>query len=648
MNGKMCERPIFPKRAVITAGMPYGNKELHFGHIGGVFVHADIFARFLRDRIGEENVIFVSGTDCYGITIETSYEQAKLNGFDGTITDYVLKNHTHQKETLSAYQISTNLFAASALGEAGLIHKDLSKKIFTKLYESGMLKLEKTIQFYDDEKKMFLNGRQVTGRCPIQGCKSEIAYADECSLGHQYNPSELINPTSVLSGNTPLQIAVENWFFDLPHFTNLLENEMSKWALHPACRKSLLQVVTEFLKKPSIYVKKDVLEDATSLDNLPAFTIVNEEQKASSALVFETLSDRDTALSIFTQNGIRYRTGKTIVPFRISGNVKWGIPIPEICGIKDLTFWVWPESLWAPISFTKAYLGDGPDGTQWEKWWKSNEAKVYQFIGEDNIYFYAIAEMGIFLALNALNENIKLPMIIPNHHLLYGKAKASSSGEIKPPKAYELLNYYTPEQLRLHFMNASLSERSVGFEPKAVLGKKDEFDTVLYEGNLISNVFNRLVRSCFYTVQKYNNGIYPSGVVSDEIKTKSDELILNYERLMSEVSFDKIFELLNVFLKDANKMWSVRSKTDNTKEMHSLLVDTFHIVRVCVTLFHPITPVGCEMIRDYLCVDERIWSWEYIFEPLDYFIKDNHCFKFLEPRIDFFEKHPTQINSKSL
>jgi methionyl-tRNA synthetase len=642
MSEKKCERPKFPKRAIVTAGMPYGNKELHFGHIGGVFVHADIFARFLRDRVGEENVIFVSGTDCYGVTIEASYEQAKLKGFDGTITDYVLKNHTLQKETLSAYQISTNLFAASALGEAGAIHKDLSEKIFNKLYDSGMLKLEKTIQFYDDAKKMFLNGRQVTGRCPMQGCKSEIAYADECSLGHQYNPSELFNPKSVLSGNTPSQVAVENWFFDLPRFTNLLEKEMGNRASHPACRKGLLQVVTEFFKKPSIYVKKEVLDAVITL-NLPAFTIENEDQKASCALVFETLSDRELALSILTQNGIRYRTGKTVVPFRLSGNVKWGIPIPEKCGIKDLTFWVWPESLWAPISFTKTYLGDGPDGTEWEKWWKSDESNVYQFIGEDNIYFYAIAEMGIFLALN---ESIKLPTIIPNHHLLYGKTKASSSGAIKPPKALELLNYYTPEQLRLHFMNASLHERSVGFEPKAVLGKKDEFDTVLYEGNLLTNIFNRLVRSCFYTAQKYNNGIYPSGAVDREIKTKADELILNYERLMSEVAFDKIFELLNVYLKDANKMWSAQSKTDNPDDIRCLMVDTFHIVRVCVTLFHPIAPAGCEKIREYLCVDERIWSWDNIFQPLDYFIHENHRFKFLEPRVDFFEKHPAQVNDK--
>ncbi len=71
------ERPVFPKRAVITAGMPYGNKELHFGHIGGVFIHADVFARFLRDRIGEDNVIFVSGTDCYGSPILESYHAVR-------------------------------------------------------------------------------------------------------------------------------------------------------------------------------------------------------------------------------------------------------------------------------------------------------------------------------------------------------------------------------------------------------------------------------------------------------------------------------------------------------------------------------------------------------------------------------------------
>lgn len=640
MNNEDIKRPSFPKRAVVTAGMPYGNKELHFGHVGGVFVHADIFARFLRDRIGKENVIFVSGTDCYGVTIETSYQQAVLDGFCGSISDYVAKNHKSQEETLQRYQVSLNLFAASALGEAAKIHADLSAKIFNRLYDNGMLKLEQTLQFYDDEKKMFLNGRQVTGRCPIQGCKSEIAYADECSLGHQYNPAELINPKSILSDATPVQVAVENWFFDLPAFFDALEDELNNWELNPAYRKSLIKIIREFLRKPSVYVKKELVEDVKALKAMPAFTVLEEPQKTSWALEFNDLKEREQALAVLGQNGIRYRTGKTIVPFRLSGNVKWGIPVPEMDGVSGLTFWVWPESLWAPVSFTKAYLGDGISGTEWEKWWKAEDSQAYQFIGEDNIYFYGIAEMGMIFALN---DGIRLPIVVPNHHLLYGKTKASSSGAIKPPKAAELLDYYTPEQLRLHFMNASLSERSKGFEPKAVLGKSDGFDTVLYEGNLVTNVFNRLVRSCFYTNQKYNDGVYPGGHVSESVRERANETILAYEQMMSEFSFDKIFELLNIYLRDANKDWSVRSKSEDSAEINQLLTDIFHVVKVAATLFHPMVPIGCEMVREYLGVDARIWDWQYIFETLDYFVEPNHKFRFLEPRVDFFNKHSVQI-----
>ena len=90
------ERPKFPKRAIITAGMPYGNKNLHFGHVGGMFIHADIFARFLRDRIGKDNVIFLSGTDCYGSPIMESYRKMQEEGYEGTLEDYVRIYHENQ------------------------------------------------------------------------------------------------------------------------------------------------------------------------------------------------------------------------------------------------------------------------------------------------------------------------------------------------------------------------------------------------------------------------------------------------------------------------------------------------------------------------------------------------------------------------
>src|SRR5690554_4011943 len=150
------ERPKFPKRAVITAGMPYGNKELHFGHVGGVFIHADVFARFLRDRIGEENVIFVSGTDCYGSPILEDYRQAvDKDRFKGTIQEFVQSNHKAQKEALELYKIATNLFAGSSLGEAAEIHQQYTFEFIKTLYDNGYLKKISTSQFYDPENEVF-------------------------------------------------------------------------------------------------------------------------------------------------------------------------------------------------------------------------------------------------------------------------------------------------------------------------------------------------------------------------------------------------------------------------------------------------------------------------------------------------------------
>ena len=123
-------RPGFPRRAVVTAGMPYGNKDLHFGHVGGVFVHADTLARFLRDRIGAENVIFVSGTDCFGSAIVANYEKSVADGaFSGDITAFVTHNHLRQKATLDAYAIEPNLFAASALSPYFELHRDIGADI---------------------------------------------------------------------------------------------------------------------------------------------------------------------------------------------------------------------------------------------------------------------------------------------------------------------------------------------------------------------------------------------------------------------------------------------------------------------------------------------------------------------------------------
>ncbi|ADL50700.1 methionine--tRNA ligase [Clostridium cellulovorans] len=662
MKDKKIERPIFPKKAIITAGMPYGNKDLHFGHVGGVFVHADTFARFLRDRIGNENVIFVSGTDCYGSPISASYLKLVEEGkYEGSIEEYVREYHEKQKEVLEKYEMSMNLYAASALDRAGEIHKGVSEEIFNKLYDNGYLAKASSPQFYDPDFKVFLNGRQVVGKCPIEGCSSDKGYADECDLGHQYMPDELIDPKSILSGKTPELRKVTNWYFKLEEYNNTLAERVDYLRANSNLRKNLLNTIEESLKPPVIFVKRKQLEGITDLEEkLPKHRTIDEPKKPSITFVFESLEDRDIARGVFDEVGVRFRTGKTLVPFRLSGNVEWGIPVPDKEELKALTFWVWPESLWAPISFTKTYLetiGKNPD--QWTEWWHSEDSKVYQFIGEDNVYFYGIAEMAMFMALEGIKagdkidwDKINLPHLIANSHLLFMNKKASSSGAVKPPMARELLEYYTPEQLRMHFLSLGLSKGSVSFMPQVFMEEKDKQgpDTVLKDGNLLTNVFNRLVRSCFYTAQKHFNGTIPVGEISDSIMEESKEAILTYERHMYNHEFHSLIYVLDSYIRNMNKYWVNNMRVADTSDDNALrkqvLIDAFHAVRTVTTLIHPIAPKSCEKVREYLNVNENLWNWEYIFEPVYKFIVDQtmHKLKFLEPRVDFFEKHQSQIS----
>lgn len=677
-------RPVFPKRAVITAGMPYGNKELHFGHVGGMFVHADTFARFMRDRIGAENVIFVSGTDCYGSPILEGFRKQQESGAlpeDMTIQDYVEKNHKSQKKTLDAYEIKPDYYGASALYRGGEFHVESSRELFEALYERGQLKMMSTPQFYDPEFKVLLNGRQVVGKCPIEGCCSEKGYADECDLGHQYMPSELIEPKSMLSGKTPEIIEVKNWYFSLENFTDEMQEYINELRANTNTRKYILNTIEEFLKKPVIYVQKKQIATnprtytgegvpekeafdaayAAGLAELtaafPAHEVIDEEKKPSVTFVFASLDERDKAREVLSARNLFYRTGKTLVPFRLSGNIEWGVPVPECEGHKDLTFWVWPESLWAPISFTKACLEErGKDPSGWKDWWMGGDAKVYQFIGEDNIYFYGIAEMAMFAAADTpAGEPVKidykkLPQLVANRHILFMDKKASSSSDIKPPMAQELLSYYTPEQLRMHFLSLGLSTKSSGFKPQVYLpeAEREGADPVLKEGNLLTNVFNRIVRSCLYTVQKYNDSVIPLGEVDEKIKKASEEAVLEYERHMYNHDFHRITYVLDDYIRLLNKHYANNIKKaeeeDGAALRTQLLTDCFYGIKTALLLLHPIAPAGCETVREYVGLSEKVYDWSYAFADMKEVLEaPGTATKFLPPRFDFFLRHESQL-----
>ncbi|MCR4862159.1 MAG: class I tRNA ligase family protein [Ruminococcus sp.] len=659
-NGKPFEipRPVFPKRAVITGGMPYGNKELHFGHVGGMFVFADTFARFMRDRIGKENVIFVGGTDCYGSPIAEGWRVKVEKGeFSGTLEEFVQHNHDKQQETLDAYGISPNLFAASGLGRSKEIHAEVTDWFISSLYKKGQLSKISTMQFFDEKAGVFLNGRQVVGKCPVEGCTSEKGYADECDLGHQYMPENLLNPVSTLTGETPTMKPVTNWYFKLRDYEELMKEWIEELKKRKDIRPVVWKTIDEFLKPPVIYVKREFEEKYFSLkDSMPAHEYLEEPKKPSFTIQFSKLSDCDEACRVLTQNGIRYRTGKTLVPFRLTGNIEWGVPAPVMDGEEGLTVWVWPESLWAPISFTQTYLEKvGKDRELWKDYWCSKDSTVYQFIGQDNIYFYGIAEPAMWMAQQASETKtsappegeLQMPVIVANHHILFLDKKASSSGAVKPPMAEDLLSHYTPEQLRMHWLGLGLGQRSVSFMPKPYNpdAKPDDADPVVKDGLLLSNVYNRMIRTAFYTAQKELDGIMPDNAPEEQFLADAKKAVLDYERHMSKFAFHQCTYVLDSYIRNGSKYMAkaLNGEYPDKEQLKQALANLFYMIRIAGVLLHPMAPFGTEKLREYLQVDERIWSWDTILEPLTYFTGSGHKLKFLPPRTDFFTRHESQF-----
>ncbi len=682
-NRKRASRPVWPRRAVVTAGMPYGNKNLHFGHVGGVFIPADFFARFLRDRIGRENVLFVSGTDCYGSPIMESYRKLRdEQDYQQDISDYVQGNHDLQAETLAGYDIEPDLFGGSALEPAKREHEAVTNEIILRLKEQGALQKRSTKQFYDANAGQFLNGRQVLGRCPIQGCKSEKAYADECDLGHQFEPEELIAPVSALTGETPELRPAENIYFDLPAYLDYLRDFTSGLERDETVRPVVVKTLEEWLNAPQLYIQNKFREAfETVKDKLPDHAVAEPEgNKSSFTVTFSNWGARDAAHEVLNAGGVRFRSGKALVPFRITGNIDWGVPVTDECGCSGLTCWVWPESLWAPISFTRTVLNAdkashaGRYSTDdWRDWWCDAGAHVYQFIGQDNIYFYGVAQTAMWEALGC---NMQQSTLVANYHVLYMGKKASSSSKTPPPPASELLDHYSAEQLRAHFLSLGLGDKPVSFSPKAydtretgtnadgtpLLARDDKrvIDPVLKEGTLLTGVFNRLARSCFYGVackegdaSAVRTGCIPAGAPTPAVSEGIERAVCDFENAVHRFEFHKALSVCDAFLRTANKRWSDASKTAKSAQaedqttadalMRQALVDAFAELRVATILMHGIVPRGTELICEHFDIEpEAFFSWEHILDSMDEFMSalgeepGTHRVKALPPRFDFF------------
>ena len=303
------------KRTLVTSALPYANGPVHIGHLAGVYVPADIYVRYLR--LKGEDVLFIGGSDEHGVPVT---QRARKEGI--TPQDVVDRYHGIIKESFEGFGISFDVYSRTT----SETHHKFASEFFRKLYDDGKLVEQTSKQFYDVKNEKFLTDRDVVGECPY--CHKQ-AYGNQCEegCGRALEPTELINPRSKETGETPILKETKNWYLPL--------NDYQQWL-----KEWILENHKEW--RPNVYGQ------------------------------CKSWLDMD------------------LQPRAMTRDLDWGIPVP-VEGADGKVLYVWFDAPIGYISNTKELCDKDPakHGT-WEQWWQSEDTRLVHFIGKDNIVFHCI------------------------------------------------------------------------------------------------------------------------------------------------------------------------------------------------------------------------------------------------------------------
>jgi len=200
-----------PKRILVTAALPYANGPIHFGHLAGAYLPADLYVRY--QRLKGRNILFICGSDEHGVPITIAAEK---EGVDPKVI--VDRYHAMNRDAFAAFGISFDNYSRTTLP----VHHRTAQEFFLDFYHKGILREKEEEQLYCEQDRMFLADRYVEGTCPV--CGYTEARGDQCEqCGSLLDPRELINPRCKICGGTPVIRTTKHWYFPLGEYQPQLE-----------------------------------------------------------------------------------------------------------------------------------------------------------------------------------------------------------------------------------------------------------------------------------------------------------------------------------------------------------------------------------------------------------------------------------------
>jgi methionyl-tRNA synthetase len=591
--------------------MPYANAPLHVGHLAGAHVPADIHARFLGMVIGRENVLYVCGTDEHGSTSELAALQAGL-----PLRDFIDGIHDRQKATLERYSVGLDIYTGTSRPECFPIHKEVCQDFVRRLHGNGLLEKRASRQWYDPKVGRFLPDRFVRGRCPNPKCGDENAYSDACErCGHQYEPTALINPRSTISDAIPEMRETKHWYLDMASVSETLriwiQGKEKTW--RPSVVADALDKVLPSLRFAGEHEPRYKELKAT----LPKH---NSKYAPGKRVVLQlgNKPDLETARRALGDAQIPTELADEWAHRAITRDISWGIPLPDLDPeLAGKTLYVWPDSLIAPISFSQvALIAKGIDPARHAEFWRDPEARVYQFLGQDNVFFYVLMQGAMWLGTQddphrlPRPGELQLTDVFGCFHLLVGGEKMSKSrGNFYTGDQLLDEKGYSADQIRYYLALLGLSDKSSDFD----FAKLDE------RNRFLAGPMNAAFERPISAVHSKFEGRVPQGVLIDKVVADTVRIVQRYAKSMQRADYPNLLFEIENYARTINSLFTQYKPHDDRhpeEGRRNGLYSAFYVLKTLMIMLYPFVPETMDRLRQSLRLPPTVFRIDELGTPI--------------------------------
>lgn len=522
------------EKLIVTSALPYANGPIHLGHLSGAYLPADIYVRY--KRLNGDDVIYICGSDEHGVPITISADKEKVP--PQVIID---RFHEANKKAFQRFGMSFDNYSRTSLP----VHHKTAKEFFLEFYNRGLLIEKKSLQFYDDKAKMFLPDRYVEGTCPK--CGNEEARSDECeNCGALYDPSELKNPKSKISGGTPTLKETSHYYFPLGKYQPALEKYVDQMNEKYGWKDNVVQYCRGWFR-----------------------------------------------------DGLKERA--------ITRDLDWGIKVP-VDSAAGKVIYVWFEAVLGYISSTKEYSLLKNDPELWKKYWQDTNTKYVAFIGKDNVVFHTIIFPAILMAWNeGEKEKYCLPQNVPANEFLNFEGKKFSKSRGWGIDVDEFLDLFAPDLLR-YTLAANLPEtRDTDFFWKEFqLRNNSELADIL--GNFINRTFTFVFKHFDGKVPSLGKIGNIDEQMLKEISEYPKRISDFFEKYKIRDGVNEIMNLArdgNKYFNDSEPWKTVKSDKERCGTTLNVCLQTIYTL---AELFSPVLPFSSEKLFKMLNSKQVEWK----------------------------------------